>query len=136
MWTWSSIPGVDGELGILPNHIPLVTQIKPGELRVTKGGRDIWLAVGDGFAEITQTKVTVLTDMAAEESAIDEAAAEAAVQRAEKAMREGRSGRRGSCRRAVCPAPLHGPASVEAPPAGPLGLWRSRDYSGSNCSAR
>lgn len=82
------IPGVDGELGILPNHIPLITQIKPGEMRVTKGGKDIWLAVGDGFVEVTQTKVTVLTDMATEESAIDEAAAEAAIQRAEKAMSE------------------------------------------------
>ncbi len=82
------LPGVDGELGILPNHIPLVTQIKPGELRVTKNGRDTWLAVGEGFVEITQTKVTVLTDGATEESAIDEAAAEAAIARAEQAMSE------------------------------------------------
>ncbi len=82
------LPGVEGELGIMPNHIPLITQIKAGELRVTKAGRDTWLAVGEGFVEITQAKVTVLTDGATEESAIDEAAAEAAIARAEKAMSE------------------------------------------------
>lgn len=82
------VPGIEGELGVLPNHVPLMTQLQPGELRVSKGGRDLWLAVGDGFVEITQDRVSVLTDMAIEEEAIDESAAQAAVERAEKAMRE------------------------------------------------
>ena len=82
------VPGIEGELGILPRHIPLMTAIKPGELKVTHHGRDIYLAVGEGFVEVTQTSVTVLTDMAIEEKAIDVAAAEEAVRRAEAAMRE------------------------------------------------
>jgi F-type H+-transporting ATPase subunit epsilon len=82
------VPGVEGELGILPNHVPLMTQLLPGELRVVKDGRDLFLAVGDGFVEITQGKVSVLTDMAIEEAAISEAAAQEAVERAERAMKE------------------------------------------------
>jgi F-type H+-transporting ATPase subunit epsilon len=81
------IPGVEGELGVLPQHIPLMTALKPGELKVTQNGKELYLVVGEGFVEVTPTKVSVLTDMAVEESAIDEAAAEAAVQRAEEAMR-------------------------------------------------
>lgn len=82
------IPGVEGELGILPQHVPLLTQLQPGELMVSKGGQTLWLAVGDGFVEVTQEKVSVLTDMAIEEKEIDEAAAQAAIERAEAAMRE------------------------------------------------
>jgi F-type H+-transporting ATPase subunit epsilon len=80
------LPGVEGEMGIYPMHVPLMTQIKPGELMVTKGGQRSYLAVGEGFVEITQTSVSVLTDMAIEEQAIDEGAAEAAVKRAQEAM--------------------------------------------------
>jgi F-type H+-transporting ATPase subunit epsilon len=61
------LPGVEGEMGIYPMHVPLMTQIKPGELMVTKGGQRSYLAVGEGFVEITQTSVSVLTDMAIEE---------------------------------------------------------------------
>ncbi len=82
------IPGRDGELGVYPQHVPVLTTIEPGELRVLKGGQESSLAVGDGFAEITGDAVSVLTDMAMESSAIDEAAAEAAVARAEAAMKE------------------------------------------------
>ncbi len=82
------IPGIEGEMGILPMHIPLMTQLKPGELRVTQGGREHFLAVGEGFVEVTQTSVSVLTDMAVEEKEIDEAAAQAAVERAEAAMKD------------------------------------------------
>ena len=82
------IPGRDGELGVYPQHVPLLTTIKPGELRVFKGGTQTSLAVGDGFAEITGEAISVLTDMALESSAIDEAAAEAAVARAQAAMKE------------------------------------------------
>jgi F-type H+-transporting ATPase subunit epsilon len=81
------IPGVDGELGILPQHVPLMTQIVPGELRVMKSGEEIRLAVGEGFVEVGAGKVSVLTDMAVRESDIDATAAEEAVLRAEEAMR-------------------------------------------------
>jgi len=82
------IPGVEGELGVLPEHVPLMTQLLPGELRVLKGGEELRLAVGEGFVEIGPDKVAVLTDMAVKESEIDESAAEEAVQRAEQAMKE------------------------------------------------
>lgn len=82
------LPGTDGELGVYPNHVPVLTTLKPGELRVLKGGQQTLLAVGEGFAEITGDSISVLTDMALESSAIDEAAAEAAVARAQAAMKE------------------------------------------------
>jgi len=81
------VPGVEGELGILPKHIPLMTMIKPGELRVSSNGKETFMAVGDGFVEVTGDSVTVLTDMAVEEHAIDESVAEAAVKRAQEALR-------------------------------------------------
>ncbi|MEI6278461.1 MAG: F0F1 ATP synthase subunit epsilon [Verrucomicrobiae bacterium] len=81
------IPGIEGELGVLPLHVPLMTQLAPGELRVVKGGEEIRLAVGEGFVEISSDKVAVLTDMAIRESDIDESAAEEAVRRAEGEMR-------------------------------------------------
>ncbi len=81
------IPAVEGEMGVLPMHVPVMTQIKPGELVVSKGVETLHLAVGEGFVEITQTHVRILTDMAIEERAIDEAAAEAAVKRAEEALK-------------------------------------------------
>jgi len=81
------VPGVEGELGILPKHIPLMTMIKPGELRVSNQGKDTFMAVGDGFVEVTGESVTVLTDMAVEEHAIDETVAEEAVKRAQEALR-------------------------------------------------
>ncbi len=80
------IPGIDGELGVLPLHAPLMTLLEPGELRVLKSGQELRLAVGEGFVEITPEKVAVLTDMAVKESDIDESAAEEAVRRAEQAM--------------------------------------------------
>jgi len=81
-----AIPGIDGELGVLPLHAPVMTLLEPGELRVLKGGQELRLAVGEGFVEITPEKVAVLTDMAVKESDIDESAAEEAVRRAEQAM--------------------------------------------------
>ena len=83
-----TLPGRDGELGVYPQHVPVLTTLKPGELRVLRGGHETFLAVGDGFAEITADSVSVLTDMAMESSAIDEAAADAAVARAQAAMKE------------------------------------------------
>lgn len=83
------IPAELGEMGVYPMHVPLMTRINPGELAVTQKGELTYLAVGEGFAEITQTNVRVLVDMAIEERHIDETAAEAAVERAQKAIREG-----------------------------------------------
>jgi F-type H+-transporting ATPase subunit epsilon len=83
-----TLPGSEGELGVYPNHVPLLTTIHPGELRVLKGGRETFLAIGEGFVEITGSTVSVLTDMALDVSAIDEAAAEEAVARARAAMKE------------------------------------------------
>ena len=82
------LPGVEGELGIFPMHVPLMTQIAPGELRVMKNGNEDRLAVGEGFVEITQDSVSVLTDMAVLESDIDESATEDAIRRAEAAMKD------------------------------------------------
>jgi F-type H+-transporting ATPase subunit epsilon len=77
-----TLPGVDGELGIYPQHVPLMTQIVPGELVVRKGGDEQLLAVGAGFVEITGEGVSVLTDMAIAADNIDEAKAEEARLRA------------------------------------------------------
>jgi F-type H+-transporting ATPase subunit epsilon len=76
------IPGTEGEFGVLPQHIPLMTQIKPGELVVTVGPKKEYLAVGEGFATVTHTNVNILTDMAIQWEHIDEGAAEAAIERA------------------------------------------------------
>ena len=83
-----TVPGIEGELGILPQHVPLMTQLQPGELKISKSGQpDTYLAVGEGFVEVTGDRVSVITDMAVEEKAIDEAAAQAAIERAQAAMR-------------------------------------------------
>lgn len=82
------VPAVDGELGILPGHVGLMTQIEPGELRVMQAGQEIHLAVGGGFVEVVEDRVSVLTDMAVREDEIDESAAEEAMKRAEATMRD------------------------------------------------
>ena len=86
--TMVTLPGSEGELGVYPKHVPLLTTLKPGELRVLKDGRETFLAVGEGFVEIKADSVSVLTDMALESEKIDTAAAEAAVERAKAAMKE------------------------------------------------
>jgi F-type H+-transporting ATPase subunit epsilon len=83
-----TLPGSEGELGVYPNHVPLLTTLNPGELRVLKGGKETFLAIGEGFVEITASTVSVLTDMALEPAIIDESAAEAAVARAKAAMKD------------------------------------------------
>ncbi|HWB58000.1 MAG TPA: ATP synthase F1 subunit epsilon [Chthoniobacteraceae bacterium] len=82
-----TIPGAEGELGIMPQHAPLLTGIKPGELRVLKNGKETFLAVGEGFVEVTQERVIVFTDMALEGAHIDEAAAQAAFDKAQEALK-------------------------------------------------
>ena len=83
-----TLPGSEGEFGVFPKHVPLLTALKPGELRVQKNGRETFLAVGEGFVEVKADGVSVLTDMALEAEKIDTAAAEAAVERAKAAMKE------------------------------------------------
>ena len=86
-----TLPGSEGELGVYPRHVPLLTTLKPGELRVLKSGRETIMAIGEGFVEIKTDAVSVLTDMALEAAQIDIAAAEAAVERAKAAMKEDHS---------------------------------------------
>jgi F-type H+-transporting ATPase subunit epsilon len=83
-----TLPGSEGELGVFPNHVPLLTILKPGELRLVRNGRASSLAVGEGFIEITADRVSVLTDVALEPERIDESAVERAVERAQAAMKE------------------------------------------------
>lgn len=82
------IPTVEGEVGILPGHIPLLTQVEDGELRVTKNGQIEWLVVGGGFAEVEGDRVRVLAEHAVTESTIDEKAVEDALRRAQDQMRD------------------------------------------------
>jgi F-type H+-transporting ATPase subunit epsilon len=82
-------PGADGELGIAPRHAPLLTMLKAGEVRVqTADGQEQHFFVGGGALEIQPTRVTVLADTALRAKDLDEAAALAAKQRAEEALRD------------------------------------------------
>ena len=83
-----TLPAVDGEIGILPQHVPLMTQMVPGEMVVRQNGKDRFLAVGDGLVEITGNRVAILTDLAVAAENIDEAKAEEARQRAAARLRE------------------------------------------------
>jgi F-type H+-transporting ATPase subunit epsilon len=83
-----TLPGVEGQLGILPDHVPLMTELVPGEIIVQKSGHDRFLAVGEGLVEITGDRVAILTDMAVAAENIDEAKAEEARQRAAARLRE------------------------------------------------
>ncbi|HEX4796093.1 MAG TPA: ATP synthase F1 subunit epsilon [Humisphaera sp.] len=77
-----TLPAVLGQIGILPQHVPLMTEMVPGEAIVRKGGKDQFLAVGEGLIEITGDHVAILTDMAIDAEQIDEAKVEEARQRA------------------------------------------------------
>ena len=78
-----TLTGTEGEMGILPQHMPLMTQLVAGEIVAQKGRETIFLAVGDGFVQVTGDRVAILTDMAIRADDIDEAEAEKARQRAE-----------------------------------------------------
>lgn len=83
-----SLPTAEGEITILPNHIPLLTQLLPGELSIRKGNQTIVMASGGGFAEITGNKVSIATDLALKSEEINEKQAEEARKRAEEAMKD------------------------------------------------
>ena len=80
------MPGANGEMGVYEGHTALITALEAGELRYEQGGQIETLAVGSGFAEITQERVNILTDMALGEDEIDEAKAEEAMKRAEEKL--------------------------------------------------
>jgi F-type H+-transporting ATPase subunit epsilon len=83
-----TLTGTEGEMGILPQHMPLMTQLVEGEITARKGAQNIFLAVGGGFVQVTGGRVAILTDMAVRAENIDEAAAEHARQRAEARLAE------------------------------------------------
>ena len=83
-----TLPGVVGQMGIYPQHTPLMTQMVPGELIVHKDGRDLFIATGEGLIEVTADHVAVLTDLAVPADRIDEAKVEEARRRAEARLRE------------------------------------------------
>ena len=80
------IPTVEGEVGILPGHIPLLAQVEHGELRVSKGTEVQHLAISGGFVEVEGDRVHVLAEHAITEEKIDEKAVEEALKRAEKEL--------------------------------------------------
>ena len=83
-----TLPGIEGEMGVYPMHVPLMTQIVAGEVSVRKGGQEHFFAVGEGFVEITAERVSIMTDMAINADNIDEARAEEARKRAEARLSE------------------------------------------------
>jgi F-type H+-transporting ATPase subunit epsilon len=83
-----TLPGVAGQFGVYPQHVPLVTQMVPGEIIVRKDGRDTYFASGAGLIEVTATSVAILTDLAVQADKIDEAKAEEARQRAEARLKD------------------------------------------------
>jgi len=83
-----TLPGVEGQLGVYPQHVPLMTQMTPGEIVVRKDGHDYYLAVGEGLIEVMGDHVAVLTDLAVASEKIDEAKVEEARQRAEARLKE------------------------------------------------
>jgi len=83
-----TLPAVDGQIGIFPRHVPVLTRIVPGEIIVRKNGENDFLAVGEGLVEITGDRIAIVTDMAVAAKDIDEARAEEARQRAAARLRD------------------------------------------------
>jgi F-type H+-transporting ATPase subunit epsilon len=84
-------PGSQGEVGILPSHAPLLTTLKPGMLTVRHDGEDVAMFVNGGFLEVMQDKVIVLADVAERAEEIDVAKAEEAKRNAEESLRKSAS---------------------------------------------
>ena len=83
-----TLPAVEGQMGVYPQHVHVITQIVPGEIIVSKDGHDRFLAVGEGLVEITATRAAIVTDMAIPAEKIDEAKVEEARERAAARLRE------------------------------------------------
>jgi len=83
-----TLPAVEGQIGVYPHHVPLLTRVVPGEIIANRNGEDEFLAVGGGLVEITADAVSIVTDMAIAAKDIDEAKAEEARQRAAARLRD------------------------------------------------
>ena len=83
-----TLPAIEGQIGVLPHHVRLITQLVPGEMIVHKAGRTEFLAVGEGLVDVTGEQVSILTNMAIAADKIDEAKVEEARQRAAARLRE------------------------------------------------
>ena len=83
-----TLPALEGQIGILPDHVRLMTRMVPGEMIVRKNGQPFFLAVGGGLVEVTGKRVSILTDLAVAADNIDEARVEEARQRAAARLRE------------------------------------------------
>ena len=83
-----TLPAIEGQMGVYPDHLHVITQIEPGELIVTQKGQERSLAVGEGLVEITATRVSIVTDMAIAAERIDEAKVEEARARAAARLQE------------------------------------------------
>lgn len=83
-----TLPAVQGQIGIYPQHVRLMTRMVPGEMIVHKNGHDEFMAVGDGLVEVTNERISIATNMAIAADKIDEAAAEEARERAAARLRE------------------------------------------------
>lgn len=83
-----TVPSAQGEMGILPHHIDIMAKVVPGELKIKKGEKLAFMAVGNGFLQISNNIVTLLSDLAEDAASIDEKAVEEAKKRAEKVLEE------------------------------------------------
>ena len=77
-------PGIEGQLGILPRHAPLMTILQPGELMVRSGGEESFLALSGGYMEVLGNQVIILADAAEDVDEIDESRAQAAMEQAQQ----------------------------------------------------
>ena len=84
------VPTTSGKIGILPNHVPIIGKLIPGDLKVEKNGSLDYLAVSSGFVEVYSNKVSILTDEALIVSETDDSAIDKAVKRAQEALAEGK----------------------------------------------
>ena len=82
------VPGVEGELGVLTLHAPLLTMIQPGVMRIVKDGDEVEMAITGGFIEVRDNRVTILADSAERAEEIDEVRAEEARRRAQRLLEE------------------------------------------------
>ena len=86
--TLVTLPTAEGEIGVYPHHVPLIAPVVPGEVIVERGREQRYLAVGEGLVEVSDDRVSIITDMAIASEKIDEAQVEAARQRAAARLRE------------------------------------------------
>ncbi|MDR1145996.1 MAG: ATP synthase F1 subunit epsilon [Verrucomicrobiales bacterium] len=82
------IPATNGEMEVLPGHVPLLTMLQPGHLQTNRDGQRDMLAIGGGFVKITADRVVILTDVALTEDQINEVSVEEAIARAQQALQE------------------------------------------------